>query len=85
MCVTTNVLAQQHDNEMESNKPPISSGQPIYSSSPKIHKQTSDSKYCAELSKKIEKLKGKPQQRYAASQRYREECTATGDLGNDDN
>ena len=81
VCVTSNVLAQQNeqlDDDMELNKPPITTGQPIYSSSPKIHKQTADSKHCTEFSQKIETLKGKPQQRYAASQRYREECTTTG-------
>lgn len=33
-----------------------------------------NNQYCADLSRKIEELKGKPQRRYAAQQRYDLEC-----------
>lgn len=69
------VLAQQPGSIMYSNEPAISSGQSIYSSSPNIHKGDEQSKHCTELARKVEALKGKPQQRYAASERYKMECT----------
>lgn len=31
-------------------------------------------RHCKELSRKIEQLKGKPQRRYAAAERYKAEC-----------
>lgn len=68
--------AQQPGSVMYSNEPAINSGQPIYSSSPDIHKGDEQSKHCTELARKVETLKGKPQQRYAASERYKIECTA---------
>ena len=34
--------------------------------------------HCRELSRKIEALKGRPQRRYAAAQRYEAECKGLG-------
>ena len=34
------------------------------------------SKYCKELNKKINELKGKPQRRFTAMERYKQECQA---------
>lgn len=48
---------------------------PIYSSSPNINKGAAQSEHCTELYKNMESLKGKPQRRYAAAQRYKMECT----------
>ena len=50
-------------------------GQPIYSSSPGITGKSKQSDHCAELARKVEALKGKPQRRYAAAERYKQECT----------
>lgn len=35
--------------------------------------------HCQELSRKMEALKGRPQRRYAAAQRYEAECKGLGD------
>ena len=64
-------LAQQPATATRSNM------QPIYSSSPSISRETDESRHCTELAKRVDALKGKPQQRYAAAERYRQEC-ATG-------
>ena len=54
----------------------MSTGQePLYSSSPGISKSSKQSEHCKELRQKVDELKGKPQRRYAASQRYKAECT----------
>jgi hypothetical protein len=71
MSLPATTFAQQPAGAMEKNR------QPMYSSSPKINRNTDESKHCTELAKRVEALKGKPQQRYAASERYKQEC-ATG-------
>ena len=68
--------AQQPGSVMYSGEPAVTSGQPIYSSSPNIQKGAEQSKHCADLARKVEALKGKPQQRFAASERYKMECTS---------
>ena len=50
--------------------------QPLYSSSPRIESGEERSKHCTKLAKQVEELKGKPQRRYAAAQRYKQECGA---------
>ncbi len=35
---------------------------------------------CAELSRQVQRLQGKPQRKYTAMQRYEVECTNTGGL-----
>lgn len=47
---------------------------PLYDYMNQDSATTNNEKYCAELSKKIQELKGKPQRRYAAQQRYDLEC-----------
>ncbi|TNF91898.1 MAG: hypothetical protein EP297_14720 [Gammaproteobacteria bacterium] len=58
----------------ESPSPSIPSGQPMYSASPSINRGDAQSEHCKQLSLQVQKLKGKPQQRWAASERYQAEC-----------
>lgn len=48
--------------------------EPMYDYMNKDSAPANNDKYCADLSHKIEELKGKPQRRYAAQQRYDLEC-----------
>ena len=50
--------------------------EPLYSSSPRISSSEERSENCKRLAKQVEELKGKPQRRYAAAQRYKQECGA---------
>ena len=54
----------------------ITAGQPIYSSSPTVNKRSEQSKYCDDLYKKAQALKGKPQRYYAATWQYKTECVS---------
>jgi nucleoid-associated protein YejK len=47
---------------------------PLYDYMNEDSAKPNNEKYCAELSQKIQELKGKPQRRYAAQQRYDLEC-----------
>jgi len=47
---------------------------PDYVKSSKDTQSEQQAKHCKELSRKIEALKGKPQRRYAAAERYKQEC-----------
>lgn len=66
---TAQALAQQPGSVLNTEQ------KPIYSSSPSISNNSAQSEHCKELHSKIEALKGKPQRRYAAAQRYKAECT----------
>lgn len=66
---TTLTIAQQPGSVLNTDQ------ETIYSSSPGISKNSAQSEHCKELHKKIDELKGKPQRRYAAAQRYKAECT----------
>ena len=65
----TPIFAQQPGSIMGSEQ------KPIYSSSPGISGNSVRSEHCKKLYKKIDALKGKPQRRYTAAQRYKDECT----------
>ena len=60
----------------ESGVSKITAGQPIYSSSPTVSKRSEQSKYCDDLYKKAQALKGKPQRYYAATWQYKTECVS---------
>ena len=70
LAVFSSLAVAQQPNSMTNTKQ-----QPIYSSSPSISGTSEKSAKCTKLHAEIDKHKGKPQRRYAAAQRYKEECT----------
>ena len=72
MFIAEPALAQEQGGEAEKGMQ-----KPMYSSSPNMNWNTSEeSQRCAELARKVQQLKGRPQQRYVAQQRYEAECMA---------
>lgn len=47
---------------------------PDYVKSTKDKQSEEHARHCKELSRQVEALKGKPQRRFAASERYKREC-----------